>query len=173
MNNKRTLNVLAFAVFFGVIGIAVFNAFKNVEKPKEEYIFDEGAKEEEKKEDPEIEETTKDYIIVTRTTYKGVYRTTIRIHSTGVIEQCTIKEDTVYDPTQEEKYIKIGELTDYEITLIKETVARMANEQKKQSNLSEGYGLEVRLTSKDKIMYSAEFFSQENTDKIYNIVKKY
>ncbi len=174
MSDKRILNALAFIAFFAVIGLAVFNAFKKADKPKEEYIFNEPAQQEKQKEtEQKPEETTKDYIILTRTTYSGSYRTTLRVHSTGVLEQSTVKEDTVVNPNQQEKYINVGELTDYELTTIKETVSKMANEEKKQTDLSNGYGIEVRLTSRDKILYSAEYFSQENVNRLHQILNKY
>ncbi len=172
MNNKLALRYFAVIIFIAIIGLSAYKTYKNGNIPEERYIFNE---KQEKKEEPESEivETKEEYIILTRITYKDGYRTTIRLYSTGKLEQSTIKESTTVANEEKDKYIRIGSVTEDELKTINETIQKLSEVSFKQDNFSNSYGISVRLKAKDKVLYSLEYFDQTEVNKIYNIINKY
>ena len=162
--------LLGFISILVIIGLVIFTGFKYSQEEKEK---------EEQKPTPEIKEEeeptpeSEGYIILTKVTYNNNYRTTIRLYSDGKLEQSTIKEETVYQEGDKEKYVDIGEVTEEELSTIKEIINKMAKEEMKKTDLSDSYGISVRLRKSDKILYSAEYFNQEEINTINNIIINY
>ena len=174
MNNKLLLKYLSVIVFAGIIAFSGYRVFKG-DGATEEYLFSNKEVppvEEEKKEEEPVE-TEEEYVILTRVTYNDSYRTTIRLYSTGKLEQSAIKEATTASNVQKEVFVNIGDMSEQDLTTIKQTLDVMSQEKFKQDNFSESYGITIRLSKKDKILYSAEYFNQASVDILYNIIKKY
>lgn len=173
MNNKLLLKYLSVIVFVGIIAFSGYRVFKG-NGATEEYLFsdkEEPPAEEQKKDEPV--ETKEEYVILTRVTYKDSYCTTIRLYSTGKLEQSSIKEATTASSVQKETFVNIGNMSEEDLSTIKNTLDVMSQENFKQDNFSESYGITIRLSKKDKILYSAEYFNQNSVDILYNIIKKY
>jgi hypothetical protein len=60
-----------------------------------------------------------------------------------------------------------------DLKVIKDTIQNMSKATFKQTNFSNNYGISIKLNKKDKIFYSAEYFEQNDVDKLYNIINKY
>ncbi len=111
-----------------------------------------------------------EYIIVTKTTYNNSYRTTKRLYQTGKIEEVIIKEEATFAENEKEQLFSLGNITEDELATINEVLESLSNEPFIKENFSESYGISIRLNEKDKILYSAEYFNQED---INNIISKY
>ena len=173
MNNKTALKYLAVLVFLGVIAFSAYKSYKQgIDAGEKNNTSEEANKGEDTKEEKPVE-TSKEYILLTREVYKDSYRTTIRLYSTGKLEQSTIKEEATINSSEKEKFINIGSASEEELNTIKETINKMSKEEFKEDNLSEGYGITIKLNPKDKILYNAEYFNQKDVDTIYNIIKNY
>ena len=163
--------LLGFISILVIIGLVIFTGFKYRQEEKE--------KEEQQNPTPEVKEEeepspeSEGYIIITKVTYNNNYRTTIRLYSNGKLEQSTIKEETVYQEGDKEKYVDIGEVTEEELATIKDIINKMSKEEMKKTDLSDSYGISVRLRKSDKILYSAEYFDQEEINTINNIIINY
>ena len=173
MENKLTLKYLAFIVFFGLIAFSAYRIYKDSKAPEEKYIFNEKEEQKEEEKESEILETEEEYIILTREKYSGSYRTTIRLYSTGKLEQSTVLDETTKSKGQKDKYISIGTMKEEDLKVIKDTIQNMSKAAFKQTNFSNNYGISIKLNKKDKIFYSAEYFEQNDVDKLYNIINKY
>ena len=78
MSNKLLLKYLSVIVLVGIVVFSGYRIYKD-SKPEEKYIFNE--KDKTKEPESEIEETKDEYVIVTKVSYSGQYRTTKRIYS--------------------------------------------------------------------------------------------
>lgn len=177
MDSKRLFSLLTFALFFGIIIFAGYRIYKEdleQEKKQQESIT-------KPEEIPDEEPVTisndnpapgNEYVILTWVYYKNNYCTTIRLYSNGKLEQNSIPEATVYEENNK-TYVNIGNLKDEELTTIKEAITAMSKEEMKRDNLSDGHGISIRLLPTDKILYDAEYFDQNEVNKIYNIISKY
>ena len=169
MKDNKALGLLSIVV---VIGLIIFMGFKYGQEDKEK-------EEQQQNTTPEIKEEeepsadAEGYIILTKVSYKSNYRTTIRLYSDGKLEQSTIKEETVYTNDYKEDYIDIGEMSESDLETITNTIEAMSKEEMKKDNLSDSYGISIRLKKNDKILYSAEYFDQEEINTINNIIINY
>lgn len=171
MSNKILLKYLSIIVFIGIIAFSGYRIYRDDKAPEEQYIFD-GTKYPEAPES-EIQETKDEYIILTKVSYTDSYRTTKRLYSTGKMDQSTIKEETTVTEQSKEKYVAIGSISDEDLTIIKETIEAMSKEKFKREDFSDSHGISVRLKPKDKVLYSAEYFTQDNVNKLNYIIEKY
>ena len=157
MSNKTLLKYLSVLVFVGIIAFSGFRIYKD-NKPKEEYIFNEKTGDPEKDPVSEIEETKDEYIILTKVSYNGSYRTTKRLYSTGRMDQSTTKEETTISNQEQEKYVAIGSMTDEDLAVVKETIESMSKEKFKREDFSDSHGISLRLKPKDKVLYIIYFY---------------
>ena len=70
-----------------------------------------------------------------------------------------------------DEFSKVGTISNEDLIAIEDIINEMKEEQKKDSNYSEDYGLAVNIG--ESSLYGCEYFSQENVDKLNSIIKKY
>jgi len=172
MDNKKLLSILSFVL---LVGLVIFSFLKLYKEDKDELDKEEQEQktieiERQKKEESEIEEG---YIIVSRTTYKNNSRIITRLYSNGELERCAIKDETVMASAYKETYAKIGTLTVEELKTIKETIDTMSSKGMRKEGYSNSFGISVKTDKNKSILYSAEYYDQEDVNTIYNILNKY
>ena len=168
MNNKKILNLFTIIFFAGLIAYSAFKIYKEDEEQKEQQETPQEVQP--KKEESEIEEG---YIIVSRTTYKNNTRIVTRLYSTGELERSATQDNTVIASDYKEIYAKIGSVTEEELKTIKTTIEKMSIKGMLKDSYSNSYGLSIKIDKDKSVLYSAEYYDQEDVNTIYNIINKY
>ena len=110
-------------------------------------------------------------ILVKKTTYEYPYKTVIKVNKNGGIYKSKIIDELTKEGAPKDKFSKVGTISNDDLIEIEDIINEMKEEQKKNLNYSEDYGLAVNIG--ESLLYGCEYFSQENVDKLNSIIQKY
>ena len=110
-------------------------------------------------------------ILIEKTTYDYPYKTVIKVNKNGDIYKSRIIDELTEEGLPKDNFSKVGEISKEDLIAIENIINEMKEETKKSSNFSEDYGIAINIGNNS--LYRCEYFSQENVDKLNNIIQKY
>lgn len=110
-------------------------------------------------------------ILIEKTTYDYPYKTVIKVNKNGDIYKSRIIDELTEEGLPKDNFSKVGEISKEDLIAIENIINEMKEETKKSSNFSEDYGIAINIGN--NLLYRCEYFSQENVDKLNNIIQKY
>ena len=110
-------------------------------------------------------------ILVKKTTYEYPYKTVIKVNKNRDIYKSKIIDELTKEGAPKDEFSKVGTISNEDLIAIEDIINEMKEEQKKNLNHSEDYGLAVNIG--ESSLYGCEYFSQKNVDKLNSIIQKY
>lgn len=110
-------------------------------------------------------------ILIEKTAYDYPYKTVIKVNKNGDIYKSRIIDELTEEGLPKDNFSKVGEISKEDLIAIENIINEMKEETKKSSNFSEDYGIAINIGNNS--LYRCEYFSQENVDKLNNIIQKY
>ena len=110
-------------------------------------------------------------ILIEKTTYDYPYKTVIKVNKNGDIYKSRIIDELTEEGLPKDNFSKVGEISKEDLIAIENIINEMKEETKKSSNFSEDYRIAINIGNNS--LYRCEYFSQENVDKLDNIIQKY
>ena len=110
-------------------------------------------------------------ILIEKTTYDYPYKMVIKVNKNGDVYKSKIVDELTKEGAPKDNFSKVGEISKEDLIAIENIINEMKEETKKSSNFSEDYGIAINIGNNS--LYRCEYFSQENVDKLNNIIQKY